>query len=225
MQVVTMNAEQFGAWKALADRTSYKQFAENVPGGKELLDKALSVEVTAHPLQSRAASGPRRAMDSPRPGGAAGASQACGIRGRRAAGGRDRVVVCQMVVMRYASRRLDRLADRVRDLLPIVASTFIGAPYVLLHKGHVHVDLVPLLREAPHPRGAGAARFAGLARLLHGGRLVRRRIPARGLGRRLAHRDGVGAAAVDPAAVAAARHGRCCRCSTSPTFCLSRHRA
>ena len=44
VQVVTMNAEQFGAWKKLADETSYKQFAEKVPGGKELLDKALSVQ-------------------------------------------------------------------------------------------------------------------------------------------------------------------------------------
>jgi TRAP-type C4-dicarboxylate transport system substrate-binding protein len=44
VQVVTMNAEQFSAWKKLADRTAYKQFAENVPGGKELLDKALSVK-------------------------------------------------------------------------------------------------------------------------------------------------------------------------------------
>lgn len=44
VQVVTMNAEQFGAWKALADKTSYANFAKDVPGGKELLDKALSVK-------------------------------------------------------------------------------------------------------------------------------------------------------------------------------------
>ena len=44
VKVVTMNAAQFDAWKKLADKTSYKNFAEKVPGGKELLDKALAVK-------------------------------------------------------------------------------------------------------------------------------------------------------------------------------------
>jgi TRAP-type C4-dicarboxylate transport system substrate-binding protein len=44
VQVVTMNAEQFAAWKKLADQTAYKHFAESVPGGKELLQKATSVQ-------------------------------------------------------------------------------------------------------------------------------------------------------------------------------------
>lgn len=44
VQVVTMNAEQFAAWKKLADQTAYKNFAEKVPGGKELLAKALAVQ-------------------------------------------------------------------------------------------------------------------------------------------------------------------------------------
>jgi TRAP-type C4-dicarboxylate transport system substrate-binding protein len=44
VKVVTMNDKQFAAWKALADKTSYKNFAEKVPGGKELLDKALAVK-------------------------------------------------------------------------------------------------------------------------------------------------------------------------------------
>jgi TRAP-type C4-dicarboxylate transport system substrate-binding protein len=44
VQVVSMNAEQFAAWKKLADQTAYKQFAEKVPGGKELLTKALAVQ-------------------------------------------------------------------------------------------------------------------------------------------------------------------------------------
>lgn len=44
VEVVTMNAEQAAAWKAIADQTSYKNFAEKVPGGKELIDKALAVE-------------------------------------------------------------------------------------------------------------------------------------------------------------------------------------
>jgi TRAP-type C4-dicarboxylate transport system substrate-binding protein len=44
VQVVSMNAENFAAWKKLADQTSYKNFAEKVPGGKQLLDKALAVQ-------------------------------------------------------------------------------------------------------------------------------------------------------------------------------------
>lgn len=44
VKVVSMNAEQFAAWKKLADQTAYKNFAEKVPGGKELLAKALSVK-------------------------------------------------------------------------------------------------------------------------------------------------------------------------------------
>jgi len=44
VKVVTMNADQYMAWRKIADKTSYKEFAEKVPGGKELLDKALSVK-------------------------------------------------------------------------------------------------------------------------------------------------------------------------------------
>ncbi len=44
VKVVTMTAEQAAAWRALADKTSYKSFAEGVKGGRELLDMALSVQ-------------------------------------------------------------------------------------------------------------------------------------------------------------------------------------
>jgi TRAP-type C4-dicarboxylate transport system substrate-binding protein len=44
VQVVTMTAEQAAAWRAIANETSYKSFAEGVPGGKELIEKALAVE-------------------------------------------------------------------------------------------------------------------------------------------------------------------------------------
>jgi TRAP-type C4-dicarboxylate transport system substrate-binding protein len=44
VKVVSMNADQFAAWKKLADQTAYKHFSEKVPGGKELLAKALSVK-------------------------------------------------------------------------------------------------------------------------------------------------------------------------------------
>lgn len=44
VKVVYMNADQYQAWKAIAEKTSYKNFAEKVKGGRELLDLALSVE-------------------------------------------------------------------------------------------------------------------------------------------------------------------------------------
>ncbi len=44
VEVVHMSSEQAAAWKAIAQETSYKTFADEVPGGQELLDKALAVE-------------------------------------------------------------------------------------------------------------------------------------------------------------------------------------
>ena len=44
VKVVSMNAEQAAAWRAIADKTSYENFAKNVPGGKELIAKALAVQ-------------------------------------------------------------------------------------------------------------------------------------------------------------------------------------
>jgi len=44
VKVVTMNKKQFDEWKAIADKTSYKNFAERVKGGRKLLDMALSVK-------------------------------------------------------------------------------------------------------------------------------------------------------------------------------------
>lgn len=44
VKVVYMNADQYQAWKAIAEKTSYKNFAEKVKGGRELLDLALSVK-------------------------------------------------------------------------------------------------------------------------------------------------------------------------------------
>lgn len=44
VEVVTMTAEQAAKWRAIADQSSYKNFADDVKGGRELLDMALSVE-------------------------------------------------------------------------------------------------------------------------------------------------------------------------------------
>ncbi|HKK07235.1 MAG TPA: TRAP transporter substrate-binding protein DctP [Gammaproteobacteria bacterium] len=44
VKVVTMNKKEFDEWKKVADKTSYKNFADRVKGGRELLDMALSVK-------------------------------------------------------------------------------------------------------------------------------------------------------------------------------------
>jgi TRAP-type C4-dicarboxylate transport system substrate-binding protein len=44
VQVSTMSQEQFDAWLELAKGSSYKIFAEEVPGGDVLIEKALAVE-------------------------------------------------------------------------------------------------------------------------------------------------------------------------------------
>ena len=44
VQIANMTLEEFDAWRALAQETSYKAFVADTPGGQELLDMALSVE-------------------------------------------------------------------------------------------------------------------------------------------------------------------------------------
>lgn len=44
VEVTAMNEAEFDAWRAVAQKTSYKNFSEKVPGGKELIEKALSVK-------------------------------------------------------------------------------------------------------------------------------------------------------------------------------------
>lgn len=44
VEIAEMSQEDFDAWRSLAKETSYKAFAEEAPGGQELLDLALSVE-------------------------------------------------------------------------------------------------------------------------------------------------------------------------------------
>jgi TRAP-type C4-dicarboxylate transport system substrate-binding protein len=44
VQVVTMTPAQAQMWRDVAAKTSYKTFSEKVPGGKELIEKALAVK-------------------------------------------------------------------------------------------------------------------------------------------------------------------------------------
>lgn len=53
-------------------------------------------------------------------------------------------VICQLLVVRHG---LGRSAIWQNEFVTfaLVAATFLGAPYVLLHRAHVAVDLVPML--------------------------------------------------------------------------------
>ena len=53
------------------------------------------------------------------------------------------VIVCQMVFIRYV---LNHNTIWQTDFVTysLIAATFIGAPYVLLTKGHVNVDVLPI---------------------------------------------------------------------------------
>lgn len=44
VEVVTLTDAEANAWRAVAEKTSYKDFGDKVPGGKELIQKALSVK-------------------------------------------------------------------------------------------------------------------------------------------------------------------------------------
>jgi len=53
------------------------------------------------------------------------------------------LVICDMVVERYGFNRTTIWQIDVVTYC-IVAATFIGSPYVLLYRGHVNVDILPL---------------------------------------------------------------------------------
>lgn len=44
VEVIALDAAQFDAWRKVAEQTSYKIFSEKVPGGEDLIKKALAVE-------------------------------------------------------------------------------------------------------------------------------------------------------------------------------------
>jgi TRAP-type C4-dicarboxylate transport system permease small subunit len=54
------------------------------------------------------------------------------------------VVICQMIFVREVLGQ-SSIWQTEFVIFSLIAATFIGAPYVLLTKGHVNVDLVPLL--------------------------------------------------------------------------------
>jgi TRAP-type C4-dicarboxylate transport system permease small subunit len=53
------------------------------------------------------------------------------------------LVVCHMVVVRYALQGSSIWQTELVTYM-LIAATFVGSPYVLLTRGHVNVDLLPL---------------------------------------------------------------------------------
>src|SRR5947209_18322668 len=60
------------------------------------------------------------------------------------------LVICDMVVERYIFN-LTTVWQIDVVTYSIVAATFVGSPYVLMHRGHVNVDILPL-HLGPRPR-------------------------------------------------------------------------
>ena len=60
-------------------------------------------------------------------------------------------VVCQMVFVR-AVLGLSSIWQTEFVIFALVAATFLGAPYILLTRGHVAVDVVPLMLREPARR-------------------------------------------------------------------------
>lgn len=69
-------------------------------------------------------------------------SQACGIIAAALIAAAV-LVVCQMVFVRYVLNQ-NTIWQTDFTIYALVAATFIGSPYVLLTRGHVNVDVLPL---------------------------------------------------------------------------------
>src|SRR6267142_560204 len=44
VEVITLTAAEFDAWVKVAQQSSYKEFADEIPGGKQLIEQALAVQ-------------------------------------------------------------------------------------------------------------------------------------------------------------------------------------
>jgi len=69
-------------------------------------------------------------------------SQACGIFASGLIGAAV-LVVCHMVFVRYALNH-NTIWQTDFTIYSLIGATFIGSPYVLLTRGHVNVDVLPL---------------------------------------------------------------------------------
>ena len=69
-------------------------------------------------------------------------SKACGVAAALLVGSAI-LVVCQMVVLRYLLKA-STVWQTEYVVFALVGATLIGSPYVLMIKGHVNVDLLPM---------------------------------------------------------------------------------
>jgi hypothetical protein len=44
VEIVTLTAAEFDAWVKVAQQSSYKEFADEVPEGRQLIEQALAVK-------------------------------------------------------------------------------------------------------------------------------------------------------------------------------------
>jgi TRAP-type C4-dicarboxylate transport system permease small subunit len=88
-------------------------------------------------------------------------SQACGVLSALTLAAAV-LVVCQMVVLRYLLNQ-STVWQTEFAVYSIVGATLIGSPYVLLRRGHVNVDLLPLY--LPHRARLGLAFLASFLAL------------------------------------------------------------
>lgn len=114
------------------------------------------------------------------------------------------IAVCHMVYVRYVLGA-STIWQTEFVLYSVVAATLIGSPYVLAMRGHVNVDLVS------HYLGPRARKVLSLFASTLGiafcvvRRVERLDLLSRSLDGRLGHRIGLGSAALDHRAAAAAR--------------------
>ena len=116
------------------------------------------------------------------------------------------VIVCEMVFVRFV---LNENTIWQTDFVTysLVAATFIGSPYVLMTRGHVNVDVLPLYLE-PAPALLARARLdAAGDGVLHRHAGAHLAILARGVGPAVALEHDVAGAAVDSLCVDADRAG------------------
>ncbi|WP_300296683.1 TRAP transporter small permease [Ferrovibrio sp.] len=73
------------------------------------------------------------------------------------------VIVCQMIFQRAVLGQ-STIWQTEFVIFTLIAATFVGAPYVLLTRGHVNVDLLPLL--AGHRLRVAMALFASAMALV-----------------------------------------------------------
>ena len=148
VEVVTLTSAEYDAWLKVAQDSSYKQFAKRSARRQEADRRSARSQVI--PIANGRREFPpaaccARRWDNPMDRfirGITRVSQACGFFAAAliAAGV---VVVCEMVIIRYV---LNENTIWQTDFVTysLVAATFIGSPYLLLTRGHVNVDVLPL---------------------------------------------------------------------------------